>query len=599
MHLLKYFKELTVRPKNAKELKGLILQLAIQGKLTARWREENPDVEPASELLKKIEKEKARLIKEKKIKKEKGLLPIPKNEIPFQVPNNWSWQKLIELASINGGYAFKSTKYIEEGARVIRISDFDENGFKDHKVVRYSFSDDLEPYVLEDKNILIAMTGGTVGKSLFVDKVPETMVVNQRVATIKIYNVIHEEYINCVIPTKLIQDVINEAKNSTNDNISMADIKGFNIPLPPLEEQKEIVRVVETLFKEVEQLEQLTVERIALKEKFATSALRQLSTTHSAKETKQEWAFLQEHFKPFFNEKKNIKKLRETILQLAVQGKLTTDWRTNNPDVEDASILLKRIQEEKKQLIKEKKIKKEKPLPAITEEEIPFELPEGWVWCRFQEVFKDLRYGTSKKCDYNIGPNPVIRIPNIKQGRINISDLKSTNLSEKEVIDLSLSPNDLLIIRSNGSENIVGRSAVVSDVGIGYSFAGYLVRIQVFKYHVNSNYLHTALESKLLRKAIEGPLRTTSGVKNINSTEISNLLIPLPPLQEQKAIVEKVNALMGLCDALEEEVATSERNAGMLMQSVLREVFEGGEEYEIKEEGEMSMAAEGEGGYGE
>lgn len=593
MQLLKHFKELTVRPKNAQELKGLILQLAIQGKLTRIWREENPDIEPASALLKEVQKDKKQLIQDNKIKKEKSLTSIRKDEIPYEIPENWSWYKLAELSSINGGFAFKSTNYKEEGARVIRISDFDENGFKDHKIVRHSFTNDLDSYVLEDKNILIAMTGGTVGKSLFVDEVPEIMIVNQRVATIKIFKPIYEAYINCVIPTKLIQDVINEAKNSTNDNISMADIKGFKIPLPPLEEQKEIVKVVETLFKEVDQLEQLTVERITLKEDFVTSALNQLTSNNA----KQEWEFLQAHFKSFFDETSNIKKLRETVLQLAVQGKLTVEWRLqrslSGPEVEDASILLKRIQKEKAQLIKDKKIKKEKALPPITEDEVPYELPEGWVWCRMQDVFKDLRYGTSKKCDYNLGPHPVLRIPNIKQGGIDTADLKTTKLSEKEVLDLSLSPNDLLIIRSNGSESIVGRSAVVSDVGLGYSFAGYLVRLQVFKNHIESTYLHNVLESNMIRIAIEGPLRTTSGVKNINSTEISSLIIPIPPLEEQKAIVQKVNALMGLCDALEQEVKQSQEQSEQLMQSCLREVFEGKEAEDYKIEAvELGMVAE-------
>ena len=251
----------------------------------------------------------------------------------------------------------KIGNYVDEGARVIRISDFDELGFKNHKVVRHNYTDDLLPYVLEDRNILIAMTGGTVGKSLFVNHVNETMVVNQRVATIKIIQPIFEAYVNCVIPTKLIQDVIEEAKNSTNDNISMSDIKGFNIPIPPLEEQKVIVEVVNALFKEVEALENLTKDLISLKEDFVTSALRRLTETDN---TKQEWNYLQQHFSSFFTEKKNIKSLRETILQLAVQGKLTAQWRADNPNTEPASELLKRIEAEKQQLIAEKKIKAEK-----------------------------------------------------------------------------------------------------------------------------------------------------------------------------------------------------------------------------------------------
>ena len=104
MQLLQHFKELTVRPKNAQELKGLILQLAIQGKLTANWRKENPDIEPASELYEQIELEKEKLIELKKIKREKNLTKLGIDEIPYEIPEKWNWYRLVELSSINGGF---------------------------------------------------------------------------------------------------------------------------------------------------------------------------------------------------------------------------------------------------------------------------------------------------------------------------------------------------------------------------------------------------------------------------------------------------------------------------------------------------------------
>ena len=137
----------------------------------------------------------------------------------------------------------------------IRISDFNEDGFSNDKIVRYKYTYELEPYILEEENILMAMTGGTVGKSLLVKDLPEKMVVNQRVATINILSPISPSYINCVIPTNLVQNIIKEAKNSTNDNISMGNIKAFLIPLPPLEEQKAIVEKVENLMQKCQVLE--------------------------------------------------------------------------------------------------------------------------------------------------------------------------------------------------------------------------------------------------------------------------------------------------------------------------------------------------------
>ena len=151
-----------------------------------------------------------------------------------------------QLADINGGFAFKSAAYTDEGTRVVRISDFDEFGFKDHKVVRHPFTPDLQKFTLAESNILMAMTGGTVGKSYFVRSLPEPMVVNQRVATIKVSANANPSYVDIAIRSEMTQEVIRKAKNSTNDNISMGDIKGFVIPLPPLAQQRRIVAKIDS-----------------------------------------------------------------------------------------------------------------------------------------------------------------------------------------------------------------------------------------------------------------------------------------------------------------------------------------------------------------
>ncbi|MDA9111290.1 restriction endonuclease subunit S [Flavicella sp.] len=572
MKLLSLLKELSLHPKNAEELKGLILQLAIQGKLTDKWRADNSIVEPASVLLEKIEEEKALLISQKKIKKEKIVETLSKDEVPFVLPENWEWCKLIEISSINGGFAFKSSNYVDEGARVIRISDFDELGFKNHKVVRHNYTEDLLPYVLEDRNILIAMTGGTVGKSLFVNHVNETMVVNQRVATIKIIQPIFEAYVNCVIPTKLIQDVIEEAKNSTNDNISMSDIKGFNIPIPPLEEQKVIVEVVNALFKEVEALENLTKERISLKEDFVISALRRLTETDN---TTQEWNYLQQHFSSFFTEKKNIKSLRETILQLAVQGKLTAKWREENPSVENASELLKRIEAEKQQLIAEKKLKKEKPFPIIEDKDKPYELPESWVWCRLNQLTEVITKGSSPKWQgvqyVEEGDGGILFVTSENVGSYKLL-WKKKKYVEAKFNDIEprsiLKRNDLLMNIVGGS---IGRTAIydIDDLA-NINQAVTIIRLlnecnyTYFLHFFNSPICISYMYDKQVDNARP----------NLSMGNISKFMMPLPPLKEQQAIVEKVNSLMSLCDKLEQQVDNSQTQVEQLMQSCLKEVFE-------------------------
>ena len=231
------------------DMKKSILQYAIQGKLV----EQRPEEGTGKELYRQIQEEKKRLIKEGTIKKEEPLAEIAEDEIPFDIPENWKWVQLGNLASINGGFAFKSTNYTTEGVRVIRISDFNETGFVNDKIVRYPYDDSLSQYVLDVKNILLCMTGGTVGKSLFITKLDEKMVVNQRVATIKVESVL-PEYVYQVILAPITQKVIQDSKNSTNDNISMDTIKSFLIPLPPLAEQKRIVAKLEEILPLCERL---------------------------------------------------------------------------------------------------------------------------------------------------------------------------------------------------------------------------------------------------------------------------------------------------------------------------------------------------------
>ncbi len=225
------------------QMKKSILQQAIQGKLV----EQDPNDEPATVLLERIKAEKAALVKAGKIKRDKPLPPITDDEIPFDIPDSWTWVRLGDIAIVNGGFAFKSSQYKSKGVRVVRISDFDEDGFKNNKIVRYEYNNTLEQYLIEANNIIMAMTGGTVGKSYFVVETKEPMVSNQRVATIKINSNSYPKYVNYVILAPIIQKLIQISKNSTNDNISMDLINNFILPLPPLAEQKRIVAKIEEL----------------------------------------------------------------------------------------------------------------------------------------------------------------------------------------------------------------------------------------------------------------------------------------------------------------------------------------------------------------
>ena len=243
------------------QLKKSILQEAIQGKLVPQ----DPNDEPASVLLERIKEEKAKLFKEGKLKKKdlvdsvifKGednkyyekvgsQVACVDDEIPFEIPSSWSWIRLGNYTDVIGGYAFQSQDLkSENGCRVIRISDISEDGLVNTRIVRYNGNLELSQYRIYNSDILMAMTGGTVGKTLLIKSDnKEVLLLNQRVAIIR-NTWFDVNYIDTVIKSAYIKSIIDNSKNSTNDNISMADITGFLIPIPPLNEQHRIINKLE------------------------------------------------------------------------------------------------------------------------------------------------------------------------------------------------------------------------------------------------------------------------------------------------------------------------------------------------------------------
>ncbi|SNR57995.1 type I restriction enzyme, S subunit [Lutibacter agarilyticus] len=569
MQLLQHFKELTVNPKNAQELKGLILQLAIQGKLTANWRTENPNIEPASELLQKTLKKKEEQSKNQKKKKERALPSLTEDETPFGIARTWVWTRLGEVGTTNVGLTYKPAHKNDSGVPVLRSSNVQEGELCLKDLVRVN-TDYREKDIIKEGDLLICARNGSrrlVGKCTIIGQIDEIMVFG---AFMAIFRSDFNPYLQLFIQSPQYRSKLDGVETTTINQITQGNLKATAVPLPPLEEQKEIVKVVATLFKEVEQLEQLTLERIALKEDFVISALNQLTTNN----TKQEWTFLQDHFKSFFNQTTNIKKLRETVLQLAVQGKLTADWRSRHPELvsgsHHASELLKSIQEEKTQLISDKKIKKEKSLPKITKEEIPHELPEGWVWCRLQDL---VNVGT--------GSTPATSNSSYYGGEIPWYTSSATNdlfakESEKLITEKALKetnckvfPKETLIIAMYGQGKTRGQISELVIPGATNQAVAAMVFYKTskdFKEYIKYFFRKIYDEIRLLAEGGAQP--------NLNVGKIKNTILPLPPLEEQKAIVQKVNGLMGFCDKLELEVQQSQKQSEQLMQSVLREVFE-------------------------
>ncbi len=561
MELLKHFKELTLHPKNAQELKGLILQLAIQGKLTKAWRIQNPNIESASVLLDKI-----RSYHIDALKKSKRRVKTPKieSEATMDLPDGWVQVYNFELFNLQKG---KNPKDLSESVKKYPYQDIEA---LDRGNVR-RYSDDENILKCKNTDIVVVCDGSRSGLVLDAKEgiLGSTLAIIHTPPFIK-------EYIKFIF----LEDFERANSNMIGAAIPHLDTKKLlqtEIGLPPLEEQKVIVATVNQLFKEVEALEEQTKARVQLKEDFVTSALQQFATGDTVKE----WSFLQEHFKTFFTEKTAVKKLRETILQLAVQGKLTSSWRQSHPDIESASILLEKIKAEKAQLIKEKKIKAEKPLPEITEEEIPYELPEGWVWCRVDDLKNVFLGGFAYKSNLFIDNSKyqVLRLGNVKNDliRFHSNAVFITEDYAKESYAYKLKPDDILITMTGtrAKRDYCFTTRLTDEHFLDKEL--YLnQRVGCFRFNKNCSieYINQLLKVPLILDPIFDKATGTANQANIGKGAIVEALIPLPPLKEQKAIVEKVNALMGLCDELEKEIEHSTTQVEQLMQSCLKEVFE-------------------------
>ncbi|MFA9239855.1 MAG: restriction endonuclease subunit S [Candidatus Paceibacteria bacterium] len=269
------------------------------------------------------------------------------------------------------------------------------------------------------------------------------------------------------------------------------------------------------------------------------------------------------------NQQNLLTKLKQSTLQEAIEGKLTSKWREKNQDIESASVLLEKILAEKEQLIKEKKIKKSKPLVEIGEDEIPFEIPESWERVYLQDISLNIHYGFNASAKPEKQDVRLLRITDIQNNKVNWNTVPGCDYEKKDVNTYSLNNNDILIARTGGT---IGKSYIVKELNVISLFASYLIRV-IPSSIINADFLKLFIESpyywKQLLDAAWG-----AGQPNVNGTSLSKLLLGLPPIEEQKEIVNKIEKLFTICDELEEQINNSKQNTKTLMQAVLKEAFE-------------------------
>lgn len=484
---------------NAQDLKNSILQLAVQGKLVEQRAEEGT----ARELLEQIKLEKDQLIKDKKIKKSKPLPEITEDEIPFEIPESWEWVRLGEVGETNIGLTYQPSDKCDKGVIVLRSNNI-KNGKMNYNDIVMVNCDIPERARIDKGDLLICVRNGSralVGKAAIVDN--DGMAFGAFMAK---YCSDINEYVNVFLQSPVFRSKLDGVKTETINQITQNMLRTQIIPLPPLEEQHRIVAKIEEILPYIDQYDK---------------AYTKLET---------------------FN-KKFPEDMKKSILQMAMQGKLVEQ----RPEEGTADELYEQIVAEKNQLIKEGKIKKEKPLPEITEDEIPFELPASWKWVRLGSIVsvyggKRIPAG-SKLSEENTG-HKYIRVADMKDGTVLLDDIKyiTDDIYEK-IKQYYITSEDIYI-------TVAGTIGRVGVVPMELNNANLTENADKLVFNrLNKMFLCRMLNSEVIQHQIR-EATTQVGQPKLAIARIQKLIVPLPPLAEQKRIVAKIEELLPYCDQL-------------------------------------------------
>jgi len=480
------------------ELKNSILQLAIQGKLV----EQRPEEGTAEELYQQIQAEKQRLIKECKIKKEKPLPEVTEDELPFDIPESWKWVRWGEVINIVSARRVHQSDWKSEGIpfyRAREIAKLAEDGYVNNELyISQELYNEFSKSGVPQPGDLMVTAVGTLGKTYIVKPDDRFYYKDASVICFENYGNILSEYLRLVMHSKMMMNQIrSNSSGTTVATLTMVRMAEYLLPLPPLAEQKRIVEKIEELIPYIERYERT-------------------------------WSKLEELNKRFPID------LQKSILQMAIQGKLVEQ----RPEEGTGEDLYQQIQDEKQRLIKEGKIKKEKPLPEITEDEIPFDIQENWKWVRFGEVITLLSGTDFKPEEYNDANRGIPYI---------------TGAS-------SLSSDGVLVTRWTETPRVIANRGDVLLVCKGSGYGKTVIcdiekahiarQIMAIKHSENicMNFIKLYLDANLSVIKLKGQ----GVIPGIDRGSILNMVFPLPPLAEQKRIVTKLKEILPLCEKLKQ-----------------------------------------------
>ena len=481
----------------AEELRQAVIQQAIQGKLT-RQLETDGSVD---DYLEQISNKRAALIKNKEIRKEPVLTGYMNEKMQLQIPDSWRWEKLGNLCSkIGAGSTPKggSVNYVAEGVPFIREQNVYSSGllYSGMVYITEEMNELKAGSMVKPNDLLLNITGGSIGRCALT---PDDFIignVNQHVLIIRLVDVAIVKYIHAVINSPYIQSQIREKSKGDKEGLSATSTKNFWIPIPPIEEQQRIVDKINEIMPKIDEYEKIEKELEALKKEFPTD-------------------------------------MKDALLQAAMQGKLTEQLESDGSVDE----LLEAIRKEKEELVAQKKMKKENPLPDIENEEIPFDIPENWRWVRMGNIIKltsgqDLQ--SNKYSENNIGIPYLTGASNFQAGNLVINRYTTSGTS--------IAYNGDLLLTCKGT---IGEMAFINFEKA--HIARQIMSISKID-DINLKYIKLCLENFLSKLKANA----RSIIPGIDRKTILNLLIPLPPIEEQQRIVERLEVMLPLCEDLRE-----------------------------------------------
>ncbi|EMA3496560.1 restriction endonuclease subunit S [Salmonella enterica subsp. enterica serovar Abeokuta] len=535
-----------------KKLRELILELAVRGKLVPQ----DPNDEPASVLLERIAAEKAELMKQGKIKKQKPLPEISEEEKPFELPVGWEWVRLEDVTD-NIHYGYTASADVTKKVKLLRITDIQDDKVIWRNVPGCEIKDsDIEQYQLQPNDIVIARTGGTVGKSYLVDDLQYIAVFASYLIRLKYIKFTNANYTKIFLGSQLYWlQLYNGVTGTGQPNVNGNTLKKMFFPLPPSNEQNKICSRVQTLLNLCDQLEQHSLTSLDAHQQLVETLLTTLTDSQNAEELAENWAHISEHFGTLFTTEASIDALKQTILQLAVMGKLVPQ----DPNDEPASELLKRIAQEKAQLVKDGKIKKQKPLPPISDEEKPFELPEGWEWSLFEDVV-DIQSGITKGrnlANRKLISIPYLRVANVQRGYLDLSEVKEIDIPEEEKDKYHVIKGDLLITEG-GDWDTVGRTTVwCHDWYIANQ--NHVFKGRIIGQGIDPYWLETYMNSPYSRDYFASASKQTTNLASINKTQLRGCPVAIPPSSEAEKIMLKLNDFNELCEKLKLQIQSAQQ----------------------------------------